>query len=212
MNTHQLSIDLSLPTPPTPKYRWGADGVGRGNCAGLNIWAVVGVPCGVDLPGVCDSKLTKSHHRKKLIEAIRKKCVISLGVATPVEIDILGINQAEAIALNRAIQFAYCQGHFPENVIGDLAMPSVSVSSRREKSADAIHVECSAASIAAKYALDSYWGGVHKYYPQYKFTKSAGYATTHHKSAMQTYGLIDRIHRKTYKPCQAIDRNPIIPF
>lgn len=188
------------------KYRWGADGVGRGNCAGLNIWAVVGVPEGLTLAGVRDSKNTKAHQREKLVDAIRTNCVVGLGAATPNEIDELGIDQAEELALSRAIASVQHQGYEPSDVMGDLKMPKTRVSFKREKSADAIYLETSAASIVAKHALDLYWARVNEHYPGYGLVTSSGYVTKAHISAMNQRGLIADIHRLSYEPCKQINQ------
>jgi ribonuclease HII len=59
----------------------------------------------------------------------------------------------------------------------------------------------SAASILAKYALDLYWKRVHEHYPEYDFINNAGYGVKA-KEAIQKYGLIEGIHRKSYRPCK----------
>ncbi len=181
---------------------WGADGVGRGNCAGLNIWCLVGVPEGLSLIGVKDSKLTKAHQREQLAQAIRAKCIVGIGVAIPREIDELGIDKAEELALSRAIAYVQAQGYEPGEVMGDLKMPPAQVSTQQVKSADAVYLETSAASVIAKYTLDLYWSRVDQYYPDYGFTAHAGYVKPVHMSAIKQHGLIAGIHRLSYKPCK----------
>jgi ribonuclease HII/predicted RNA methylase len=155
------------------------------------------------LGGVRDSKKTNRQQRVKLAAKIHESCVVGLGVATPAEIDDLGINQAEKLALSRAIAHIRAQGHEPTDVIGDLAMPAiVGVSTTREKSADDKHPEASAASIAAKYALDLYWERVNEHYPNYGFLAHAGYVQPPHLEAMNRFGWIPGIHRLSYKPCR----------
>jgi ribonuclease HII len=190
-------------------YRWGADGVGRGNCAGLNIWAVVGVPEGLTLPGVKDSKLTNSDQRAKLVKLIQVSCVVGLGAATPEEIDRLGINPAEGLAVSRAVAHLQSSGYEVRDVIGDLAMPKLCIASRREKAADATHLEVSAASIVAKHALDLYWLIVSAHYPEYGFSMNSGYATVFHKAAIARYGLIEGVHRRSYSPCKEKADSPL---
>jgi hypothetical protein len=87
--------------------------------------------------------------------------------------------------------------------MGDLAMPPVEgVSTKREKSADDKYLEASAASIAAKYALDLYWERVNEQYPNYGFLAHAGYVQSSHLEAINKFGLIPGIHRLSYKPCR----------
>jgi ribonuclease HII len=198
----QCAGNTSIISPDALRMRWGVDGVGRGNCAGLNIWCLVGVPEGLSLIGVKDSKLTKAHQREQLAQAIRAKCIVGIGVATPREIDELGIDKAEELALSRAIAYVQAQGYEPGEVMGDLKMPPAQVSTQQVKSADAVYLETSAASVIAKYTLDLYWSRVGQYYPDYGFTAHAGYVKPVHMSAIKQHGLIASIHRFSYKPCK----------
>ncbi len=189
--------------PEPTEYQWGADGVGRGNCAGLNVWAVCGIPKGIVIDGVKDSKKTNRQQRVNLAAKIHESCVVGLGVATPAEIDELGINAAEKLALSRAIAHVRAQGYEPTDVIGDLAIPAIEgASTKREKSADDKYPEASAASIAAKYALDLYWERVNDQYPGYGFLAHAGYVQPSHLGAIGKFGLIPGIYRLSYKPCR----------
>lgn len=184
------------------EYNWGADGVGRGNYAGINIWCICGIPKGVILP-VKDSKKTNKKQRADIVSQIKDKCIWALGSAISQNIDGLGISLAEGFALVRSnYNLVKCNQLILKKVYGDLGMPILPhFKCIRIKDADAFIPAVSAASIFAKYALDLYWERVHEHYPQYDFINNAGYGVKA-KEAIQKYGLIDGIHRKSYKPCK----------
>jgi len=93
------------------------------------------------------------------------------------------------------------RGYQVKEVYGDLGMPSISgFKSIKLKDADDSIPAVSAASIFAKYALDLYWERVHEYYPQYEFTKNAGYGVKA-KEKITEFELIEGVHRCSYKPC-----------
>lgn len=182
---------------------FGADGVAKGNFAGINIWCICGVYKEVTLP-VKDSKKTTKKQRVKIVETIRDKCVWALGCSEPIDIDIFGIKQAEQMSLLNAYKLLWKQGYRIETMYGDLDMPEPQgyiESFIKLKDADDSIPAVSAASIFAKYALDLYWERVHEYYPEYDFINNAGYGTKA-KEAIAKYGLIPSIHRESYKPCK----------
>ena len=184
-------------------YTLGADGVARGNYAGINIWCICGIPEGVILP-VKDSKKTNKKQRADIANQIKDKCIWALGSAIPQNIDELGISLAESFALVQAnynLYYNYNQLILKE-VYGDLGMPILPhFKCIRIKDADDLVPAVSAASILAKYSLDLYWERVHEHYPQYDFINNAGYGVKA-KEAIQKYGLIEGVHRKSYKPCK----------
>ena len=183
-------------------YTWGSDGVARGNYAGINIWCICGIPEGVVL-SVKDSKKTNKKQRADIVNQIKDRCIWSLGSATSERIDNLGIQMAEGYSLYKACILLE-QSYSIENIYGDLGMPKLGYSTLkyiRLKDADDSIPAVSAASILAKYALDLYWERVHEHYPEYDFINNAGYGVKA-KEAIQKYGLIEGIHRKSYRPCK----------
>lgn len=182
-------------------YTWGADGVARGNYAGINIWCICGIPEGVILP-VKDSKKTNKKQRAKIVEKIKDKCIWSLGSTTSEEIDELGIQQAEKKSLVTAYHQLRDKGFIITELHGDLGMPSFyRVECIKSKDADDLVPAVSAASIFAKWALDDYWKYIHNLYPQYDFINNAGYGVKA-KEKIAEFGLLEGIHRYSYKPCR----------
>ena len=81
----------------------GVDEVGRGCLAGPVVIAMVALPENCDLPDVTDSKQVPKNKHKDIAEQILNAATyVSIGVATPVEIDKYNINNAIEIAVARA--------------------------------------------------------------------------------------------------------------
>jgi ribonuclease HII len=57
-----------------------------------------------------------------------------------------------------------------------------------------------AASILAKVERDRYMENVHKKYPNYGFNRHVGYGTKLHSDMIKKYGIINNLHRKSFKP------------
>lgn len=188
-------------------YVFGADGVGRGNFAGINIWCICGIPKGVILP-VKDSKKTNKKQRANIIEQIKDKCIWSLGSSTPKHIDTWHISYSEESSLITAYLNLTKQSYLIDHLYGDLGMPNLVRLNNSNikniyklKDADDSIPAVSAASIFAKYALDLYWDRIHEHYPQYDFINNAGYGIKA-KQKIAKFGLIESIHRYSYKPCK----------
>lgn len=180
-------------------YIWGADGVARGNFAGINLWCICGIPEGVIL-AVKDSKKTNKKQRVEIVDQIKDKCIWGLGSAIPTQIDKLGIQWTEEYSIHKA--FKLLKTYNIQKVYGDLGMPSVSCFKViKLKDADDSIPAVSAASIFAKWALDLYWERVHEHYSQYDFIKNAGYGSKA-KEKIAEFGLIEGIHRYSYRPCK----------
>jgi ribonuclease HII len=64
-----------------------------------------------------------------------------------------------------------------------------------------------AASIIAKVEHDSYMQKLAPSYPMYHFDKNVGYGVSQHKKAIERYGIINHLHRKTFEPMKSIIKN-----
>lgn len=81
----------------------GVDEVGRGCLAGPVVIAMVALPRDCDLPDVTDSKQVPKNKHKEIAEKILQTATyVSIGVATPKEIDKYNINNAIEMAVARA--------------------------------------------------------------------------------------------------------------
>ena len=74
---------------------------------------------------------------------------------------------------------------------------------------DAQCLNVAAASILAKVSRDRYMDELDKQYPEYGFAKHKGYGTKAHIDAINKYGPINHVHRKTFAPIKyLLDDSP----
>lgn len=94
----------------------GVDEVGRGCLAGPVFVAMVALPKDSTLPDVTDSKqVPKDKHRELTEEILKVATTVSVGIATPEEIDKYNINNAIELAVARA----YKQNPTPNTLLID---------------------------------------------------------------------------------------------
>ena len=65
---------------------------------------------------------------------------------------------------------------------------------------DALSLCVAAASIIAKVSRDHYCLKLDKQYPEYQIAKHKGYGTKVHLEALEKYGPIPDVHRRSYAP------------
>jgi ribonuclease HII len=180
------------------EYVVGVDEVGRGAWAGpLAVGAAV-LPRESRVYKVRDSKLLTEREREVLFRRIDSWCVSwSVGMATQVECDELGMAEAQRLAARRAIgglsvvpDAAVVDGKW--NFVGD-AVPHV----HRMVKADAYCLAVSAASIMAKVTRDRLMRDEAEHFPAYAFESNKGYPCPTHKAALAAWGPTS-IHRRTW--------------
>jgi ribonuclease HII len=176
----------------------GVDEAGRGPIAGPVVAAAVYMPDSFSaFDELKDSKVMSAVHRQRLYKLLRKEALISIGMASPKEIDKLNIRRATLLAMKRAIAKL---GIAPDVVlidgdpIGEMPYRCVWVIK-----GDEICPPISAASIVAKVVRDRWMMRMHKRYPQYGFDSHKGYATPMHKLALLKWGPCP-IHRLSFSP------------
>ncbi len=180
------------------KYIAGIDEAGKGSWAGPVFAAVVILDLREKIPGIKDSKLLRLPARKKAYEEIIKKAVAwSVGMASNVEIDKLGIDKANKLAMKRALEKISPK---PDFIMIDAVklnyqdIPSLSIIDGDYKV-----MTIAAASIIAKVLRDQMMDEFDEKYPQYGFKHHKGYGTTHHFHMLNEHGICD-LHRKTWEP------------
>jgi len=179
----------------------GIDEVGRGCWAGpLVAGAVV---LARPIPGLKDSKKLSKTRREQLAAQIEQEAVaIGLGWIWPEAIDRDGLSTAVKTAMTEALAAIGAEydavivdgniNYFPGN-------PKVQAVIKADDSVPAV----SAASIVAKVARDRYMTAIAAEYPGYGFERHVGYGTAEHIAGLKLLGACD-IHRKSYKPIQAV--------
>lgn len=179
----------------------GIDEVGRGCWAGPLVAGAVMLK--KPIAGLTDSKLLSKIQRQRLDKEIRNRAsYIGLGWVTNEEVDSLGLTEAVRLAMVRALDELT---HIYSEIIIDGSYNYLAhlPSSQAIIRADLTHPSVSAASIVAKVARDNFMQAQAKLYPAYGFDAHAGYGTSRHAAALQTYGVTP-LHRRSYKPVQKV--------
>jgi ribonuclease HII len=185
----------------------GVDEAGRGPLAGPVVAAAVILPVsiaeGSRLRDVRDSKKLNHKQREELYVFIMKESVaVSVGEATPEEIDRFNIFNASILAMGRAVETL---DPLPDFCLVDGIRGLPYPDSKPITKGDAICMSIAAASIIAKVTRDRMMFELHKVYPQYRFDKNKGYATQEHKQALYENGPTP-IHRLTFEPVKVCRR------
>ncbi|WP_417696856.1 ribonuclease HII [Psychromonas sp.] len=180
----------------------GVDEVGRGPLVGDVVTAAVILDPNKPITGLTDSKKLSEKKLALLFDQINENALaVSIGRASPTEIDKLNILHATMLAMQRAVQGLSIQPSYvfiDGNRCPNLPMPSEAV-----VKGDLRVAEISAASIIAKVTRDREMVELDKRYPAYGFAKHKGYPTKAHFEALQTHGVIAE-YRQSFKPVKAI--------
>ena len=186
---------------PDLQYIAGVDEVGRGPLVGDVVTAAVILDPNKTIEGLTDSKKLSEKKLAFLFDQINANALaVSVGRASPTEIDELNILHATMLAMQRAVEgltvvpeFVFIDG----NRCPTLSMPSEAI-----VKGDLRVAEISAASIIAKVTRDREMVELDKRYPQYGFAKHKGYPTKAHFAALETHGVIAE-YRQSFKPVKA---------
>ncbi len=180
----------------------GVDEVGRGPLVGDVVTAAVILDPNNPISGLNDSKKLTEKRRELLFTEITEKALcISVGRASPTEIDELNILHATMLAMQRAVQGLSIT---PERVLVDgNRSPEFGINSHAIIKGDGLVAAISAASIIAKVTRDREMAELDARYPQYGFANHKGYPTKAHFEALAQYGVLAE-HRKSFKPVMAV--------
>ena len=179
------------------KFICGVDEAGRGPLAGPVCAAAVILPENCVIEGLNDSKKLTATKREKLYDEVKEKAIAwSVAFASVEEIEDVNILNATYLAMNRAIEglnvfadYALIDGN---RVPKDIKIPCETV-----VKGDALSFSIAAASIIAKVTRDRLMEEYDKKYPQYGFSKHAGYGTKAHTDAILKFGMCE-IHRPSF--------------
>lgn len=175
----------------------GVDEVGRGSWAGpLSVGAAV-LPTDRRVYKVRDSKMLTEREREAMFERVAGWCVAwSVGHASQVECDALGMSAAQRLAARRAIE-GLGLGE-PDQVLIDGNWDFVGGGrTRKIVKGDATCLSISAASILAKVTRDRIMRAEAPNYPGFDFEFNKGYPCPRHKAALQWFGPT-AIHRRSW--------------
>jgi ribonuclease HII len=180
----------------------GVDEVGRGAWAGPIVAAAVVVPK-LRQPWfnlVRDSKIISAKIRQHIFDLLPNKLPWALGIVNNVEIDEIGIAEANRRAIKLAIVHLKTT---PSYVLSDYVYGLTEVTRGcRTKviiDGDAKVFSIALASIIAKVKRDQLMIEMDKQYPCYGFAQHKGYGTRQHEAALKKHGPC-LIHRRTYRP------------
>ncbi|MBB1428452.1 ribonuclease HII [Shewanella frigidimarina] len=176
----------------------GVDEVGRGPLIGDVVTAAVILDPNKPIVGLNDSKKLSEKRRNALYQQIMDNALsVSVGRASPAEIDELNILHATMLAMQRAVAGLSI---LPERVLVDgNRVPDFGIASHAIIKGDGLVAAISAASIIAKVTRDAEMDTLDSQYPQYGFAKHKGYPTKAHFEALALYGVLPE-HRKSFKP------------
>lgn len=176
----------------------GLDEAGRGPIAGPLVVAGVCFPSDFEDDEIYDSKALSEKKRKMLFHKI-------ITLASEYQIKIVDIAKIDTYNIYRATQnameeivndFIKCDG-----VLSDaMPLPNVNKDVIAIVKGDQQSVSIAAASILAKVVRDGIMKGYDVLYPAYGFAKHKGYPTKAHIEALDCYGIIEKLHRKSYGP------------
>jgi len=208
----------------------GVDEVGRGPLVGNVVTAAVILDPAFPITGLNDSKKLSAKKREALFDEIHQTALsISVGHATPEEIDELNILHATMLAMQRAVAGLSIR---PSSVLVDgnrtplfyhgavyhgavyhteeaLALAASTRANGATNDApieahaiikgDGIIDAISAASIIAKVTRDREMVMLDMAHPKYGFAKHKGYPTKAHFEALEIHGVLSE-HRKSFRP------------
>ncbi len=174
----------------------GIDEVGRGPLAGPVVAACVILKKDFIHLDIDDSKKVSKIKRKEIFECIKENALeINVGIASVTEIDELNILNATKLAMKRALKKI-------KSKVEVLLIDAVKIESEFKEiniiKGDEKSLAIAAASIIAKVVRDNMMEQISDKYNEYHLDKNKGYGTKEHILAIQKYGIVNNVHRKTF--------------
>jgi ribonuclease HII len=177
----------------------GLDEAGRGPLAGPLYAAAVIFPPDYQNEEINDSKKLSPKKREALFDVIKEHALAYAIVSASVEeIDTLNILEADKMIMEKAL--AELRGKYDFIITDDVPLHHPDKPLISMIKADAQCLNVAAASILAKVSRDRYMDELDQRYPAYGFAHHKGYGTKEHLAALEKYGPIEGVHRKTFRP------------
>ena len=185
-------------------YVVGFDEVGKGAWAGPLVVGAAVLPSDAELPsvvtGVRDSKTLTEKRREAMFEDLGAACAAwSIGAASHVECDALGMVEAQRLAARRAcvgLQFELDRAVAIIDGNWDFVSPHVGRAITEVK-ADTTCLSVAVASVLAKVSRDRMMREMASDYPLWSFETNKGYPCSKHRRALQGYGP-SAVHRTSW--------------
>jgi ribonuclease HII len=184
----------------------GIDEVGRGCWAGP-LLVVAAQMTGALPEGLTDSKLLTRQQRETIFQELITNFQFGEGWVSANEIDRNGLADALKLGVSRSLKNIGAKNS--DAIIFDGKVNYIDSKYKNSKcvvNADMSVPEVSAASIYAKVTRDKFMTELSIDYPAYGFEKHVGYGTKTHKMALDIHGIIEGIHRTSYKPVRKLIR------
>ncbi len=176
----------------------GLDEAGRGPLAGPVVAAAVIWNYQNSFTKIIDPKLLSKKRRRELFDfVITKAEAVSVGWASPTEIDRINILNAALLAMARAVQSLEIH---PKMLLidGNRKIPYIDLPQTTVVGGDGKLFAVSAAGVVAKVVRDNLMRHFDEKYPGYGFAQNAGYPTKRHKEALSKIGPCP-IHRRSFR-------------
>ncbi|WP_455481034.1 ribonuclease HII [Bartonella sp. B12(2025)] len=187
----------------------GVDEVGRGPLAGPVVTAAVILDKDYIPDGLNDSKKLSILQRRKLYnEILRSALAISIASLCARTIDQSNIRKATLEAMRRCIAGLVVPAKYVLidgcDIPSQLPCPATALIKGDQRS-----VSIAAASIIAKVTRDRMMECAGQVYKGYGFEKHVGYATLAHRTALDKYGPVVRLHRYSFAPLKKHYRDDV---
>ncbi|MCQ2771765.1 MAG: ribonuclease HII [Bacilli bacterium] len=183
----------------TIHYIAGVDEAGRGPLAGPVVAAAVVLPPDFQSEEINDSKQLTEKKREALYDLIIENAIAySINFASADEIDVINIYEATRKTMVKCLM--EIKGKYDLVITDAMPIKNLHVPVIPMVKGDAQCLNIAAASILAKVTRDRWLKDLDAKYPEYGFAKHKGYGTKLHLEALEKYGPIDHIHRKTFGP------------
>lgn len=185
------------------KYIAGCDEAGRGPLLGPVVASAVILPKDFNSELINDSKKMSEKQRLEAFELIKENAIaIGIGIIEADEIDEINIYEASKKAMLIALRKIE---HKIDLVLTDcMPLKGSEFNYIDIVKGDSKALCIAAASIIAKVTRDNIMYELDKKYPQYGIKNHKGYGTKQHLDALEKFGIIDHVHRKTFKPVSNI--------
>lgn len=179
----------------------GLDEVGRGPLAGPLVVAGVILDRKKRIADLNDSKKLTEKKREQLYDEIMEKALfVDVQFIEVEEIDQINVLEATKKAMRLIIE----RSEYDFLLID--AVPLQYENSKSIIKGDTVSASIAAASIIAKVTRDRYMTELHEDYPKYDFIHNKGYGTRKHMEALEQFGIIEGVHRKSFAPIQKLNQ------